>query len=213
MGLTAHCESPMLIFDTLEANGEKHTIKVKRCFSGFSRGLFTKSPLGRGMGRSPKYMGLTAHCESPMLIFDTLGANGENHTIKVKRCFSGFPRGLFTKSPLGRGMGRSPIYMGLTAHCESPMLIFDTLGANGEKHTIKVKRCFSGFPRGLFTKSPLWRGMGRSPIHSYGLTARVARYVGAYSLISEQPGRSWSSYRSESINPARSCPPICSSSE
>ena len=29
--------------------------------------------------------------------------------IKVKRCFSGFPRGLFTKSPLGRGMGRRPM--------------------------------------------------------------------------------------------------------
>ena len=64
MGLTAHCESPMLIFDTLEANGEKHTIKVKRCFSGFPRGLFTKSTLGRGMGRSPMNMNtsLTAAC-------------------------------------------------------------------------------------------------------------------------------------------------------
>ena len=40
----------------------------------------------------------------------------KNQTIKVKRCFSGLPRGLFTKSPLGRGLGQRPMYMG-----ESPI--------------------------------------------------------------------------------------------
>ena len=108
MDLTAQCESPMLIFDTLEANGEKHTIKVKRCFSGFSRGLFTKSPLGRGMGRSPKYMDLTAHCESPMLIFDTLEANGEKTYNKGQTLFFGIPKGTFYKKSPWAGYGAAP---------------------------------------------------------------------------------------------------------
>ncbi len=52
----------------------------------------------------------------------------KNQTIKVKRCFSGFPRGLFTKSPLGRGLGRSPMNTA-QALSESPMAIFSVLTA------------------------------------------------------------------------------------
>ena len=52
-------------FDTLRAVGETQTMKVKRCFSGIQRGLFTKSPLWRGMGRSPMYPCVTALSERP----------------------------------------------------------------------------------------------------------------------------------------------------
>ena len=96
----------------------------------------------------------------------------KNHTIKIKRCFSGFPRGLFTKSLLGRGMGRSPIYMGLTAHCESPMAIFDTLGANDEKPYNKNQTLFFGIPKGTFYKKSPWAGHGAEP-HIYGLDSAL----------------------------------------
>ena len=57
-----------------------------------------------------------------------------------------------------------------------------------KKQTLKVKRCFSGFPRGLFTKSPLGRGLGRSPMN----TAQA---------LSERPhGHILRAYRAESAD-------------
>ena len=53
-----------------------------------------------------------------------------------------------------------------------------------KNQTIKVKRCFSGFQRGLFTKSLLWRGLGRSPIRRLAVAcSRQALFCGFRLLI------------------------------
>ena len=62
--------------------------------------------------------------------------------------------------------------MDLTAHCESPMAIFDTLGANGEKPYNKNQTLFFGIPKGTFYKKSPWAGHGAEP-HIYGFDSAL----------------------------------------
>ena len=103
----------------------------------------------------------------------------KNQTIKVKRCFSGFQRGLFTKSPLWRGLGRRP--MNTADSCLQPKASrrhvrrpFDALRANDEKPNNKSQTLFFGITKGTFYKKSPWAGFGAEP-HYNSLIAACSR--------------------------------------
>ncbi len=77
-------------------------------------------------------------------------------TLKVKRCFSGFQRGLFTKSPPLAGYGAAPHENSLIAARNRRLAFCGLLPNSAVQH-------YSGAPMAILRVNPTWRGCAPRP--------------------------------------------------